>query len=439
MRRLYLHIYVTFLGILVLFGVLVSIASLLRPTPPHDLRMLDGVGAVLGEWLPGPDRSLEELQAAVARLGQLFPIDLAVRGADGTLLAAVGDPWPALSAGKPTGGWMRWRGTGPTVALALPDGRRVVVRWRHPHRAFGWLVALGLLAVAIAIGAYPVVRRITRRLERLHTRVEALGAGDLTARVEVEGCDEVASLARSFNQAVDRIERLVQAQRTMLAGASHELRSPLARMRMAIELLAGADRPELRARLSQDIAELDALIGELLLASRLDTLEPLARTEDLDLLALLAEEGARTGAEVSGASVCIQGDARMLRRLMRNLLENAQRYAAGSPIEASVVPLTPMGACLRVADRGPGVPEPERERIFEPFYRPTGLRERGDGGVGLGLALVRQIARHHGGEVRCLPRAGGGTCFEVTLRTGQPHGSCTMRSGSGFSLGVPAA
>jgi signal transduction histidine kinase len=439
MRRLYLHIYVTFLGILVLFGVLVSIASLLRPTSPHDLRMLDGVGAVLGEWLPGPDRSLEELQAAVARLGQLFPIDLAVRGADGTLLAAVGDPWPVLSAGKPIGGWMRWRGAGPTVALALPDGRRVVVRWRHPHRAFGWLVALGLLAVAIAIGAYPVVRRITRRLERLHTRVEALGAGDLTARVEVEGCDEVASLARSFNQAVDRIERLVQAQRTMLAGASHELRSPLARMRMAIELLAGADRPELRARLSQDIAELDALIGELLLASRLDTLERLARTEDLDLLALLAEEGARTGAEVSGASVCIQGDARMLRRLMRNLLENAQRYAAGSPIEASVGPLTPMGACLRVADRGPGVPEPERERIFEPFYRPTGLRERGDGGIGLGLALVRQIARHHGGEVRCLPRAGGGTCFEVTLRTGQPHGSCTMRSGSGFSLGVPAA
>jgi signal transduction histidine kinase len=252
--------------------------------------------------------------------------------------------------------------------------------------------------------------------------VEALGAGDLTARVEVEGRDEVAKLARSFNRAADRIERLVNAQRTMLAGASHELRSPLARMRLAIELLAGADRPELRARLSQDIAELDALIGELLLASRLDALEHLERTEDVDLLALLAEEGARTGAEVSGEPVCIQGDARLLRRLMRNLLENAQRYAAGSSIEASVVPLTPTGACLRIADRGPGVPEPERERIFEPFYRPTGLRERGDGGVGLGLALVRQIARHHGGEVRCLPRSDGGTCFEVDLRTSQPQG-----------------
>jgi signal transduction histidine kinase len=423
MRRLYLQIYVTVLGILVLFGVLVSITSLLLPTAPQDRRVLDGVGAVLGELLPGPDRPIDELQAAVEHLGHLLPVGLAVRGADGTVLAAVGDPLPASPPGRTTDGWMRSRGTGPTVALSLPDGRRVVVRWQHHHRAFGWLVALGLLAVAIALGAYPLVRRLTRRLERLHTRVEALGAGDLSARVEVEGHDEVAHLARSFNRAADRIERLVNAQRTMLAGASHELRSPLARMRMAIELLANADRPELRARLSQDIAELDALIGELLLASRLDALEHLERTEDVDLLALLAEEGARSGAEVSGESVCIQGDARMLRRLMRNLLENAQRYAAGSPIEASVVPLPPTGACLRIADRGPGVPEEERERIFEPFYRPTGLRERGDGGVGLGLALVRQIARHHGGDVRCLPREDGGTCFEVDLRTGLPDGS----------------
>jgi signal transduction histidine kinase len=422
MRRLYLQIYVTFLGILVLFIVLVSIASLWSPMGSYDRRALKE--AVLAEWLPGPDRPLEELQAAVERLGHLLPIDLAVHGADGALLAAVGDPLPALPRGRTRGGWMHLRGAGPMLASVLPDGRQVVARRRHQHRPFGLPLAVGLLAVAIAVGAHPVVRRITRRLERLQTRVEALGAGELTARVEVEGRDEVASLARSFNHAADRIERLVKAQRTMLAGASHELRSPLARIRMGIELLAGADRPELRARLSQDIAELDALIGELLLASRLDALECLERTGDVDLLALLAEEGARTGAEVSGESVCIQGDARMLRRLMRNLLENAQRYAAGSCIETSVVPLTPTGACLRVADRGPGVPEPERERIFEPFYRPTGLRERGDGGVGLGLALVRQIARHHGGEVRCLPRAGGGTCFEVDLRTGEPEGKC---------------
>jgi len=425
MRRLYLQIYLAFLGILLLFGVLVTVASLLLPMHPQEHLLFDGMGAVLSELLPGPERPVRELQAALEHLRRLLPIDLAIHSADGALLAAVGPPLPAPLPQQMVSGWMWARGAGPTVALALPDGRFVVARWQRPHRHVGLLGALGLLALAIALGAYPIVRRITRRLERLQTQVEALGAGDLTVRVEVEGRDEVAQLARSFNHAADRIARLVNAQRTMLAGASHELRSPLARIRMAIELLPHDERPELQVRLTQDIAELDALIGELLLASRLDTLEHLEHVEEIDLLALLAEEGARSAAEVSGSPVCIQGDPRMLRRLLRNLFENAQRYAAGAPIEASVVPLHPSGARLCIADRGPGVPEQERERIFAPFYRPTGMRERGDGGVGLGLALVRQIARHHGGDVRCVPRHGGGTCFEVTLHSAPGVGKAT--------------
>jgi signal transduction histidine kinase len=417
MRRLYLQIYLAFLGILLLFGVLVTVASLLLPLHPQEHLLFDGMGAVLSELLPGSQRPVHELQAAVEHLRRLLPIDLAVHSADGALLAAVGPPLPVPAPQHMAPGWMRARGAGPTVALVLSDGRFVVARWHRPHRPLGLLGALGLLAIAMALGTYPIVRRITRRLERLQTQVDALGAGDLTVRVEVEGCDEVAQLARSFNHAADRIARLVNAQRTMLAGASHELRSPLARMRMASELLPHAERPELQIRLTQDIAELDALIGELLLASRLDTLEHLEHIEEIDLLALLAEEGARSAAEISGSPVCIQGDPRMVRRLLRNLFENAQRYAAGSPIEASVLPLHPAGARLCIADRGPGVPEQERERIFAPFYRPTGMRERGDGGVGLGLALVRQMARHHGGDVRCVPRHGGGTCFEVTLHS----------------------
>jgi signal transduction histidine kinase len=423
MRRLYLQIYATFLGILLLFGGLVSVASLLFPV--HQQEHFEALGTVFSELLPGPERPMQELQMAVQRLGRLLSVHLTIRSPEGALLAAVGPPLPVPTSEQLAHGWLRARGAGPTVALALPDGRSVVARWQSRRRAFGWLGALGLLAVAIALGAYPIVRRITRRLERLQTRVEALGAGDLSTRVQIEGHDEVAQLARSFNRAAEHIERLVEAQRTMLAGASHELRSPLARIRMAIELLPDAHRPELRARLTQDIAELDALIGELLLASRLDTLTALEHTEEVDMLALLAEEGARVAAEVSGEPVCIQGDPHMLRRLLRNLFENARRYAAGSPVEGSVAPCDSTGIRLCIADRGPGVPEQERERIFAPFYRPAGMRERGDGGVGLGLALVRQIARHHGGDARCVPRPGGGTCFEVTLRAAPecPHAS----------------
>jgi signal transduction histidine kinase len=189
-------------------------------------------------------------------------------------------------------------------------------------------------------------------------------------------------------------------------------------MRMAIELLPGTDRPELRARLAKDIEELDELIGELLLASRLDALDQLGSSEEVDLLALLAEEAARANAEVSGEAVVIRGDARMLRRLVRNLLENAGRYAGGAPIEASIHPIAQGAARLVVADRGPGVAEGERERIFEPFYRPPGAKES-DGGVGLGLSLVRQIARRHGGDVRYVLRDGGGSQFEVDLGSSQ--------------------
>ena len=162
------------------------------------------------------------------------------------------------------------------------------------------LTALALLAGAVALGAYPLVRRLTGRLERLRERVDELGAGDLSARVEVEGRDEVAALARSFNHAAERIERLVGAQQTFLASVSHELRTPLTRMRLATELQTQDDRPELRERIARDIEILDELIGELLLASRLDARAGIDARESVDLLALVAEETAAFGACVSG-------------------------------------------------------------------------------------------------------------------------------------------
>ncbi len=290
---------------------------------------------------------------------------------------------------------------------------------RHMPRNATMAVTMLLLMIAIVIaaGAYPVVRRITRRLEQLQGSVQAWGRGDLGARVDVHGADEVAQLAASFNDSAARIEALVGAQKSLLANASHELRSPLARIRMAVELLQDSASPAIRQELARNISELDQLIDEVLLASRLDAVpQDRAAIEKVEFTGIVAEECARVGAALDGVAGAVQGDATLLRRMVRNLLENARRH--GGEAEVSVVLASAGGGTmLEICDRGPGVPAAERERIFEPFYRLPGASEKA-GSVGLGLALVRQIARRHGGEVECLPNGEHGACFRVTLPSG---------------------
>jgi signal transduction histidine kinase len=279
----------------------------------------------------------------------------------------------------------------------------------------GLLALLGLLFIAVAAGAYPVVRSLTRRLELLQRGVERFGAGSLGQRVEEAGRDEVAAVARSFNRAAERIETLVRAHQSLLANASHELRSPLARLKMAVAMLPQADaahRDTLRREAEANIAELDVLVEEVLLASRLDAGAWTLKRESVELLGLAAEEAARVDAQVSGSPCTVEGDERLLRRALRNLLENARRYGAGD-IEV-FVERSGASVLLKVCDRGAGVPEVFRERIFEAFFRLPGHAER-EGGVGLGLSLVKQIAERHGGQVRCEARDGGGSCFVITL------------------------
>ena len=319
-------------------------------------------------------------------------------------------PGGAPNAGPPPDLRVSWFGP-----RGLPDG-------------LGLAALLVVLFLAVAAGAFPVVRRLTRRLEALKQGVEAFGGGAFSQRVAEEGGDEVAALGASFNRAAGRIEVLLRSHQSLLANASHELRSPLARLKMAVTMLddAGpAQRAMLKREIDTNIAELDALVEEVLLASRLDAgAQPLAdeRVSLLAVVAILAEEAARVGAsvhaDVGATDATVRGEERLLRRAVRNLIENARRHG-GSDIEVDAGPdTTAPGSArslrIRVCDRGPGVPEAYRERIFEAFFRLPGQAER-DGGAGLGLALVRQIAMRHGGHVRCLPREGGGSCFELLL------------------------
>jgi len=326
---------------------------------------------------------------------------------------------------------VRVPGQGVEFQVVMNDGGTLVVQIPPRPRSLGepppprpWLRGqegllwmLSIVALAVAIGIYPIIRRLTQRLEDLQRGVERWGEGDLGARVQEAGTDEVAFLAKRFNLAAERVETLVKTHKSLLANASHELRSPLARIRMGLELMGDQSASASRQEISRNIGELDQLIDEILLASRLDARESdMGKVEQVDLTGLAAEECARAGAELvevgHGHAITVDGVPRLLRRALRNLLENARRYSSG----AVTVEVTheQTQAVVKVSDQGPGVPSEERERIFEPFYRLHGASER-EGGVGLGLALVRSIAPRHNGSVSCEGKPGGGAMFVLTI------------------------
>jgi signal transduction histidine kinase len=416
--RLYVRIYFALLaGLLLVASLLWGVAR--WNATQHEQTAFDAYAQFASQVLPPasapPDVQQQALQAWNRRIAASFTL----YGSDGTLLAHAGDVLPAPGVKRTQSGWTDL-GSG-TVALKLADGRWLVGRKPTllPRQPLQVAAFMALIALAVSTVAYPVVRRLTQRLERLQMSVEALGAGDLKARVDAQGRDEVAHLAKSFNRAAARIEALVASQKALLANASHELRSPLTRIRMAVELTEATASPKMREELRRNIMELDQLIDEILLTSRLEANapNPSCDFEAVDLTALVAEECARAGAQFCGTPFQLQGDPRLLRRLVRNLLDNGQRHGGGSELEVSLALARDNMVQLDVCDRGAGISPELRERIFEPFFRIPGTRE-GDGGVGLGLALVRSIAQRHRGEVKCLPRAGGGSCFSVAFLLG---------------------
>jgi signal transduction histidine kinase len=383
--RIWLAVVVTVGLLTVAFGWLWRINAEQQERPARELIIRNEAGEIVGQAvLPSGRRAGRER-------GQGFEFDIRMK--DGTSLSLEVPPRPRA------------------------PGERAPVRPWLPRTTSGYIWLLALVGLAVAVGSYPVVRRVTRRVEHLRKGVERWGEGDLSVRVSEDGHDEVAFLASRFNHAAERIETLVKSHKSLLANASHELRSPLARIRMGLELMEPEPSPRARDEITRNIAELDQLIDEILLASRLDAREPdMGTIETVDLTGLAAEESARAGAELdvgtADQTVIVQGVPKLLRRALRNLLENARRYSPG-PVEVRIGE-EGRDAVVRVCDRGPGVPPAERERIFEPFYRLKGASER-EGGVGLGLALVRSIAQRHHGSAHCEDNPGGGACFVLRL------------------------
>ncbi|QNE22672.1 HAMP domain-containing protein [Kribbella qitaiheensis] len=286
------------------------------------------------------------------------------------------------------------------------------------------LVGYPLLILLVGGATWVLVGRALRPVERIRSRVHGIGIEQLADRVPVPPTeDEIARLAVTMNEMLDRLQSGQETQRRFVADASHELRSPIASLMAALEVL-GADRtgeaaPELHAVMQAETERMRRLVEDLLLLAKTDDTGLQVQRTDVDLDDLVGAELRRLrasgGPAVEGVvpAVRISGDAAKLSQVIRNLADNAVHAAKGKVR----LTLSEQGglATVRVEDDGEGIPESERDRVFERFVRLDDSRARGSGGSGLGLAIVREVVRGHGGTVEVTDSPLGGACLTVSL------------------------
>ncbi|HTR65867.1 MAG TPA: ATP-binding protein [Terriglobales bacterium] len=319
-----------------------------------------------------------------------------------------------------------------TVMLGLPPGPRVFFGPRG-------IPAPGLIIAVISSGlvCYILARYLTGPVIRLREATQKLAAGDLTARAGSpwkggRRRDEISQLVRDFDAMAERLESLVKAQSRLLNDISHELRSPLARLNVALELARQRSGPSAESALNRidvEAERLNELVGRLLTIARLESQEDRMRTAPVDLGELIVEIAAdadfeaasrncRVKANLAG-NCTVAGDAALLRSAIENVVRNATRYTQeGTDVEVDLQAAAGLGtpeAVLKVSDSGPGVPEDSLNKLFQPFYRIDDSRGRQTGGVGLGLAITDRAVRLHGGSVKAANRPGGGLVVEIRL------------------------
>lgn len=305
------------------------------------------------------------------------------------------------------------------VALHRPDGRWAVVR---PERPFGlniwqqrvmlWFV---LSALVMAPFAWLFARRLSRPFRLFAEAAERLGRDPDAPPLAIKGSAEIAVAVGAFNGMQERLRRYVKDRTAMVGAIAHDLRTPLTRLRFRIES-APEDQ---RAKMAADIDQMEAMVAATLGFVR-DATQPGKRTrlELASLVESVCDEMAETGAAIEvepSPKVVIEGDPVALRRLVTNLAENAVKFGDRARARVRVEERT---AIIEIDDEGPGIPEDEAERVFEPFYRREPSRSRNTGGIGLGLAVVRSIARSHGGDAVMINRPGGGLRARVMLPAG---------------------
>lgn len=306
--------------------------------------------------------------------------------------------------------------------VSLPaGGGRLSVGFPHsrvgPRPIHALLASLGGGALLTLLAAWWLARRITRPMHRLGQAVILLGQGQTPERLPETGPQEIAVLSRRFNQMAQQVEDLLAARTVMLAGVSHDLRTPLARLRLAVEMLVRKPSQQLGMQIEADIEAMDRVIADVLTLARglgHEATQEVVLRDMLDEL-VRTTPGAPERVQIEMASdITLPAPAATLRRILSNLLENALRYGGDQPVVLRLE--VGAGVCrIGVLDRGPGIPEAAQEAVFRPFYRLEGSRNISTGGSGLGLAIVRQLAAAQGWNVELLNRPGGGLAVWLQL------------------------
>jgi signal transduction histidine kinase len=437
MRRLFARIYLHFLGVLLVVAVASSLVFAWTArgafVQESSGRISRHIASLVGEVL----RDQTALTRRVQQLHDELELDLVARDLQGRVLAAAGTEPPTFTAEQlsqvRTG--LRMVQPSPEWSVATPirdpkTGAVIGTIETSAHRRSRWrglsrpALILSLLLVMFAFTAAILARRISRPVERLTEAAKRLGAGDLTARVPAgkrvgwlgreSSSDELADLMQAFNDMAERIERLIAGQKELMANISHELRSPLTRIRVALELLPRSGATETRLKdVEADLDELERLIEDVLTATRLEAtgLPPHPeRVEAQRLLEDLAERARldpRLGPDrvriAPGKPVELEADPALLRRALWNLVDNAAKYGA-PPVGLSAEQHDGTVA-LSVSDEGPGIPLAERERVLAPFYQMDHARTPGRParGFGLGLTLASRVAQVHHGVITIGP------------------------------------
>jgi two-component system osmolarity sensor histidine kinase EnvZ len=312
------------------------------------------------------------------------------------------------------GVWVSFRIDEEEYWVVLPESR---LADDAPLRWIGWGVLVLLLALA---GAFLVVARINRPLRELTRAAAEMGRGATPAPVTEGGPEEIRTLARSFNQMASDLRKIDEERALLLAGVSHDLRTPLARIRLGLEMLDTGGDPALREGIMQDIGDIDAAIGQFLDFARASASEEAVADGDLNAIVTnLGERYRRTGkmVEIQTAPLPpLSLRPTSIQRVIANLIDNAIRH--GGPHVEVVTGMDGTLACVEVLDRGPGIPPEQAERMLQPFTRLDSARSTS--GTGLGLAIVDRIARMHGGRVHLLPREGGGLRARVEIPVTNP-------------------